>query len=289
MSSNGEDGETRDPGFDPLEGAVTRPSAARVYDYLIGGGHYFPVDEVFAEKKLKQVLPRIGDYAVENRKWVSRVVRWAVREGYRQFVDIGSGVPSVGNVHEIADQVAPSRDTRVVYVDNDPVAYSYGRVVLEEAGEQGRHAALRADMMDELTLWEQLAGTGLIDLDEPVVLLVAAVLHFVKDARDPDRALDFYRSRLAPDSVLALSTVTNENPAGEEEAEALRRLVRFYEETSNPGQLRTVDEFRRFFGDWQLVDPGLVYVTQWHPDGTSLFPENPSGCRVIGGVGRKIV
>jgi hypothetical protein len=287
VSSNREDDVARDRELEPLEESVTRPSAARVYDYLIGGGHFFSVDEEFAEKKLKQILPRIGDYAIENRKWVGRVVRWAVREGYRQFVDIGSGVPSAGNVHEIADQVAPDRDTRVVYIDNDPVAYAYGRLVLEETGDRNRHAAIQADMLEETALWRQVTGTGLIDPDQPVVLLIAAVLHFVKDEHDPDRTLHFYRSQLAKGSVLALSTVTNESPADDEEAEALRRLVRFYEETTNPGQLRTVDEFRRFFGAWDLVDPGLVYVTEWRPDGTSLFPENPSGCRVVGGVGRK--
>ncbi|HEY2762801.1 MAG TPA: SAM-dependent methyltransferase [Pseudonocardiaceae bacterium] len=272
---------------DLLAGSMTKPSAARVYDYLIGGGHCFAVDREFAETKLKPLLPRIGDYAMENRQWLARVVRRAVRNGYRQFVDIGSGLPSTGNVHEIADECRPAKDARVVYLDNEPVAHAYGQVILEENGDPERHVALQADLLDSHGLWQSVQNTGLIDLDEPVVLLMAAVLHFIKDKQDPDRHLQYYRDQLPAQSILALSSMTNENPTSEDEAQSLQRLVAFYEETTNPGQLRNHDELIRFFGDWPLLDPGLVYVPEWHPDGATEFPGNPSASRILGGVAQK--
>lgn len=271
-----------------LAGSVNRPSAARVYDYLIGGGHCFAIDREFAEAKLKPLLPRIADYAMENRLWMARVVRWALGQGYRQFVDIGSGLPSAGNVHEIADQCRPERDVTVVYVDNEPIAHAHGQLILKENGDPQRHVALQADLLDSRWLWLQVEKSGLIDLGEPVVLLIAAVLHFVKDEQDPDIHLDYYRDQLPGRSLLALSTMTNENPSSEEEAEALRRLVAFYEETTNPGQLRTRGEFAHFFGDWPLLAPGLVYVPDWHPDGITRFSDEPSASRILGGVARKL-
>jgi hypothetical protein len=270
-----------------LAASVGKPSAARVYDYLIGGGHCFDIDREFAETKLKPLLPRIGDYAAENRRWMARVVRWAVGQGYRQFVDIGSGLPSAGNVHEIADECRPERDVKVIYIDNEPVAHAHGQLILTENGDPQRHVALRADLLDSASLWQSVEDTGLIDPGEPAVLLVAAVLHFVKDAHDPDRHIGFYRDRLPPRSLLALSTMTNEAPASEDEAQALQRLVAFYEETTNPGQLRTRAEFERFFGHWPLLEPGLVYVPDWHPDGSTLFPHDSSASRIIGGVATK--
>jgi S-adenosyl methyltransferase len=287
MSTDGDHTDERAVLSELLADSVSKPSAARVYDYLIGGGHCFAIDREFAETKLRPLLPRVGDYAAENRLWMARVVRWAVGQGYRQFVDIGSGLPSAGNVHEIADECRPERDVTVVYIDNEPVAHAHGQLILEENGDPRRHAALRADLLDSRGLWRQVVESGLIDLGEPVVLLVAAVLHFVKDERDPDVHLDYYRDQMPGQSLLALSTMTNENPTSEEEAEALRRLVAFYEETTNPGQLRTHGEFVRFFGDWQLLPPGLVYVPDWYPDGNTRFSGEPSAARILGGVARK--
>lgn len=282
-ATNGADAEHSDL----LRESLGKPSAARVYDYLIGGGHCFDIDREFAETKLKPLLPRIGDYAAENRRWMARVVRWAVDQGYRQFVDIGSGLPSAGNVHEIADDCRPERDVKVVYIDNEPVAHAHGKLILNENGDPRRHVALRADLLESEELWRQVEESGLVDPGEPVVLLVAAVLHFVKDQQDPDRHLAYYRDRLPARSLLALSTMTNEAPTSEEEAQALRRLEAFYEETTNPGQLRTRVEFERFFGDWPLIDPGLVYLPDWHPDGSTVFAHDSTASRFLGGVARK--
>ncbi len=269
-----------------LADSLNKPSASRVYDYLIGG-HCFAIDREFVDDKLKPLLPRIADYATENRLWMARLVRWAVEQGYRQFLDIGSGLPSTDNIHEIADECRPERDVTVVYVENDPIAHAHGQLILEDNGDPQRHAALQADLLNSCGLWRQVEDSGLIDLNEPVVLLITAVLHFVKDEQDPDRHLDYYRTQLPARSLLALSTMTNENPTSREEADALRQLEACYEETTNPGQLRTRDEFTRFFGDWPLLDPGLVYVPDWHPDGVTRFPDEPSASRIVGGVARK--
>lgn len=271
-----------------LAESVHRPSAARVYDYLIGGGHHFAVDREFAETKLKRIIPNIADYALANRQFLGRAVRQAVRSGYRQFVDIGSGLPSGGNVHEIADEEAPG-ECSVIYIDNEPIAHAYGQLILERKGDPRRHRALRADLLDYQRLWRQVQDSGVIDLDRPVVLLIVAVLHFVKDSENPDAALDYYRDQLPPGSALVLSSMTNEDPANEAEAEALRKLVAFYEETTNPGQLRTRAEFGRFFGDFEMLEPGLVYAPAWHPEhgAAVLFRGDPSASRILAGMARK--
>lgn len=271
----------------PAVGAsVDKPSAARIYDYLIGGDHNYAIDRD-AALKLQQMVPRIGDYAIENRRFLRRAVAQACQLGYRQFVDLGSGLPSTGNVHEIADQARPSGDTRVVYVDNEPIAFSHAELLLAENADPSRHRAVHGDLLDYETLWQQVRSTGVIDMDKPIVLLVVAVLHFIKDSRDPDAALAFYRRRLPPGSLLVLSTMTNERATSEAEAEALRQIVAFYEKTTNPGQLRTSEEFQRFFGDFPMLEPGLVYAPVWHPDGSGALFERPEQSRILAGVARK--
>jgi O-methyltransferase involved in polyketide biosynthesis len=265
--------------------SLDRPSAARIYDFFIGGSTNYAIDREFA-KKLETKLPRIADYAVTCRQSLGRAVRYCSNEGIRQFVDIGSGLPTVGNVHEIADSVRAEHDTRVVYIDNEPIALAHSKLLLAETADPARHRAIAADLLEPEQLWRGLRQTELIDLREPVALVLSAVLHFVKDDQDPDGVLEYYRSRLAPGSLLVLSQMTNENPADDDERQALADLVEYYEKTTNPGQLRTSAEFQRFFGDWELVEPGLVYAPAWHPDGSSRFTV-PSQSRILGGVARR--
>jgi SAM-dependent methyltransferase len=126
-----------------------------------------------------------------------------------------------------------------------------------------------------------------IDVRQPVALVINAVMHFIKDEQNPDRLLEFYRERLAPGSLLVLSQMTNENPVNEDERQALVDLLEYYETTTNPGFLRTMAEFERFFGGWPMLEPGLVYAPAWHPDEHTVFAGSPSESRVIGGVARK--
>ncbi|HVV22843.1 MAG TPA: SAM-dependent methyltransferase [Pseudonocardiaceae bacterium] len=268
-----------------LANSVDRPSAARIYDYFIGGDHNFAIDQKFAQG-LQARIPRIGDYARECRLFMGRAVRQAAEEGHTQFIDIGSGLPTSGSVHEICDQVRPQRDTHVVYIDNEPIAFAHAELLLDDLADANRHRAVYADLLDPVNLWQQVGDTGVIDLRKPVVLLISAVLHFIKDEARPDEALEFYRRNLPPGSWLVLSQMSDENPADAEEAEALRQLEEFYENTTNPGQLRTREEFGRFFGDLELLEPGLVWAPAWHPDGKSLFDQD-SQSRIIAGVARK--
>lgn len=269
-----------------LANSVDKPSAARIYDYFIGGDHNFAIDRQFAEG-LRGRIPRIGDYAKECRLFMGRAVRHAAEQGHTQFVDVGSGLPVAGSVHEILDEVRPQRDTHVVYIDNEPIAFAHAEVLLDDLADASRHRAIYADLLDPANLWEQVGDSGVIDLDKPIVLLFSAVLHFVLDDMNPDAAMAFYREHMAPGSWLVLSQMSDENPADEAEAVALRQLEAVYENTTNPGQLRTREEFSRFFGDLEMVEPGLVWAPAWHPDGRTLFAHD-SLSRIVGGVGRKL-
>ncbi|OLT44594.1 hypothetical protein BJF85_20020 [Saccharomonospora sp. CUA-673] len=277
----------RDSALRAIEESLDKPSAARIYDYFIGGDTNYAIDRAFAEKA-RERIPLLGEYCRTSRQFLGRTVRWLAGEaGIRQFVDLGSGLPTAGNVHEVADEARPAHDTRVVYTDNEPIALTHSAMLLADTADPERHIAIAADLMDPDELWSRVMATKLIDRDEPVALLVNAVLHFVKDARDPDRLLEFYRDHLPSGSLLVLSQMTNENPTSDAERQALEDLADYYENTTNPGQLRTSEEFARFFGDFELVEPGLVYAPAWRPDADTLFAKTPSESRVIGGVARK--
>lgn len=270
-----------------IEESLNKPSAARVYDYFIGGDTNYAIDRAFAEKA-RERIPQLGEYCRTSRQFLGRTVAWSAAEaGVRQFIDLGSGLPTVGNVHEVADVARPQCDTRVVYTDNEPIALTHSEMLLADTADSDRHVAIAADLMEPDELWSRVMATGLIRRDEPVALLVNAVLHFLKDEAGPDRLLDFYRKQLPAGSLLVLSQMTNENPASASERKALDDLVDYYENTTNPGQLRTSAEFTRFFGNFELVDPGLVYAPAWRPDEDTLFAAAPSESRVIGGVARK--
>ncbi len=275
-----------DDALKAVASSLDRPSAARIYDYFIGGNTHYAIDRDFAEK-VRARLPLIGEYCLTSRQFLGRAVRQCVHEGIRQFVDVGSGLPTAGNVHEVADDTSPRLDTRVLYIDNEPIALAHSTLLLADTADPERHHAIAADFLQEDDLWERVKASDIIDVREPIALVVNAVMHFVKDEQDPDRLLAFYRERLAPGSLLVLSQMTNENPVNDDERQALLDLLEYYETTTNPGFLRTMAEFERFFGGWPLLEPGLVYAPAWHPDEHTVFAGSPSESRVIGGVARK--
>ncbi|MBK1786977.1 SAM-dependent methyltransferase [Prauserella cavernicola] len=281
MSFDGHDDALR-----AVESSLDRPSAARVYDYFIGGDTNYAIDRAFAEQ-VRERVPLIGEYCKTSRQFLGRAVRRCAELGIRQFVDIGSGLPTAGNVHDVADDARPEFDTRVVYIDNEPIALAHSTLLLADTADPDRHQAIAADLLRPTELWERVRDTGLIDRGEPVALLVNAVLHFIKDEQDPDSLLEFYRDVLPTGSLLVLSQMTNENPVSDAERQALADLVDYYENTTNPGQLRTTAEFARFFGGWDLLEPGLVYAPAWHPDDDTVFATVPSESRVLGGVAVK--
>jgi O-methyltransferase involved in polyketide biosynthesis len=272
-----------------LDNSVSKPSAARIYDFFIGGNHNWAIDRAAAEAAEKAV-PGVGDYARECRYVLGRVVRHVSALGFRQFVDLGAGLPAKDSVHELADQVRGEHDTHVVYVDNEPIAHAKEEILLESGADTSRVHALFGDLLDHEDLWPKVLATGLIDTGQPVVLLLSAVMHFMKDDYGIAKALAFYREALPSGSLLMISQMTNENPESPAEEAALASLVALYEKTTNPGQLRSADELRPFFGGWPMLEPGLVYAPDWHPELGEDQPKvfsRPSASRILIGVARK--
>ena len=275
-----------DDALKAVESSLDRPSAARIYDYFIGGKTHYAIDRDFAEKVRKR-LPLMGEYCLTSRQFLGRAIRQCVAEGIDQFVDIGSGLPTAGNVHEVADEARPEFDTSVLYIDNEPIALAHSTLLLADTADPERHHAIAADFLQPEDLWERVTTSEIIDVHRPIALVINAVMHFIKDEQDPDTLLAYYRDRLAPGSLLVISQMTNENPVNEDERQALIDLLEYYETTTNPGFLRPMAEFERFFGGWPLLPPGLVYAPAWHPDEATVFADAPSESRVIGGVARK--
>ncbi|WP_158881474.1 SAM-dependent methyltransferase [Amycolatopsis anabasis] len=270
-----------------VAGSLDKPSAARLYDYWLGGSNNYAVDREYSRNVLEPITADVRIYAQENRKALRRAVRYAMDQGIRQFVDLGCGLPTAGHVHEVADEHTPGA-ARVVYVDNEPIAAAHAEILLDARADSGRHRALYGDILDRDKLWERVLATRVIK-QQPICLLLVAVLHFIKDDRDPCDLVGFYRRALPSGSLLVMSHFTDTGIATPEEAANQRRLVDAYERTTNPGQTRTRDEFTEFFGGLEIVAPGIVYAPEWHPD-----PEDepewegpPSRSRILFGVGRK--
>ncbi len=260
---------------------LEKPSAARIYDYWLGGGHNFAIDRQAADQ-VTAGMPSAPTVARANRAFMNRAVRWLVDQGIRQFLDIGSGIPTVGNVHQVAQQIAP--DARVVYVDIDPVAVAHSRRIL--AGND-RTAVLQEDLRHPGKILDRPGLRAVLDLDQPTGLLLVSVLHFVPDVDEPHGAVARLRDTLAPGSYLVLSHAAEE---GFDQA-ALANAERVYRNTSGPtGGLRTREQIRAFFGDFDLVDPGLVWLSQWRPEQPSDLDaqdEHPERSAFLAGVARK--
>jgi O-methyltransferase involved in polyketide biosynthesis len=260
--------------------SVDRPSSARIYDYFLGGDHNYAIDRAFAEKQTQQV-PHIGQAMRSNRQFVGRAVRYALEAGVRQFIDIGSGLPSQGQAHEIADEEYPDAHARVVYIDNEQIAHAHSEILLDQDADPGRHAAVFGDYHDFRHLWKQIMATGLIKPDEPTCLLVTAILHFMPPETKPERAMAYYRDKLAPGSMLVLSHGSAD--IGNVRA---REVAANYSKTTNPAFLRGRDEFATFFGDWHMVDPGVVWTVEWRPDDNELpwWGDSPRVASYLAGV-----
>lgn len=261
-----------------LAASLEQPSVARVYDYYLGGNSNFKADREFAKQQL-ELFPGMASALLANRRFLGRAVRYAVAQGVRQFVDFGSGLPTAGNVHEVADQEAPG-ECRVVYVDNEPLAHTHATVLLADTADTTRHHALRGDVLEYEQLWQRVLDTGAIAPDEPTCLLAVALLHFMPPSTHPERALEYYRSKLAPGSLLALTHGCNNR--GED---TVRQVAENYSQTtSSTVHLRTRAEFTELFGEWPIVDPGVVWVDQWRPDREP--DEEPDASRILAGVAR---
>jgi hypothetical protein len=257
-----------------IDTSVAHP--ARVYDYWLGGKDNFAADREAAERVLA-ATPGLRVRVRANRAFLARAVRYlSAEEGIRQFLDIGTGIPSANNTHEVAQAVAP--DSRIVYVDNDPIVLTHARALLA-SGPEGSTQYVDGDIRDSAAIVEAAAGT--LDFSQPTALMLLGIMHLVQDSEDPYRIVADLMSPLPSGSYLVLS-----HPASDfnvtEQAEAQRR---YNERVSTPQTLRTREEVARFFEGLELVPPGLVYVHTWRPDPGDIVPQD--GKSAHGGVARK--
>lgn len=256
-----------------------RPNAARVYDYYLGGSHNFEADREMARRAIT-LWPDVPKIIRANRAFLHRAIRFIASQGVRQFVDLGSGMPTVGSVHEVARTVTP--DARVVYVDIDPVVVAHARMILN--GDEYA-TVINADLCNADGVLGHSGLQRVLDLDEPVAVLMIAVLHFVADERRPARIVAAYRDALAPGSFLALTHATQDGQRPEQASEH-RKL---YARTATPMTMRSHDEIARLLDGWDLVEPGLVRMPLWRPDSAEELPENPEEFAGYGAVGRRSV
>jgi hypothetical protein len=265
------------PDWVPYDVDTIVPNAARVYDYWLDGAHNFASDRVMGDQ-VQQVMPAIRDAARMNRSFLRRAVLFMVESGVRQFLDIGSGIPTVGNVHEIAQRADP--ECRVVYVDKESVAVAHSELLLRG---NDRAAVIQANLRDVEDVLEHPETKRLLDLDQPIGLLMLLVLHFVPDSWAPVGVVARYRDRLPPGSYLALSHVTADgNPAG------LCEAVELYRNTPESLYLRSHQEVLRLFDGFELADPGLVGCALWRPSGSGDICDSAEmNTLVYAGVGGK--
>ena len=255
---------------------INVPHSARIYDYWLGGKDNFAVDRAVGEAMI-QAIPGMRYMAGENRKFVHRAARELVAtEGIHQFLDIGTGIPTRPNLHEIAQQIAP--ETRVVYVDNDPIVLVHARALMMSS-RAGRSEYISADIRDPRSILTDAVLADTLDLTKPVGLTLIAVLMLLTDEDDPWAKVAELRDALPPGSCLAITHPTADfNPAEVNQAVAV---------ATGAGMTlvaRSRDEVRRFFGDWQMLEPGLVPVSAWRPDDPV---ENPEDAYYWAGIARK--
>jgi hypothetical protein len=247
---------------------------ARVYDYLLGGKDNFEADRAAGDAML-QAYPDIAHAMRSNRKFLARTVRYLTEhEGIRQFLDIGTGIPTANNTHEVAQSIAP--DCRVVYVDRDPVVLIHARALLTSAPE-GVTDYIEADLRDPDTILAQAASV--LDFSQPVALLLVAILHFVPDSDHPHEVVTTLLDALPSGSLLALS-----HPGSDVDADAPEAARRFNDRAAEQVTLRSRDDVMRFFDGLDMVEPGLVQVQDWRPTTPPLAASSTS---MWAGVGRK--
>ncbi|MFJ4152686.1 SAM-dependent methyltransferase [Streptomyces galbus] len=256
-----------------------RAHSARMYDYYLGGKTNYAVDREAAQAVI-QVFPAIEMTARVNRTYMHRAARYLAGQGLRQFIDLGTGIPTAPNLHQVVQEQVP--DATVVYADNDPIVLVYADELLDSTPE-GTTCYIEADVTAPDKLLEAVEASGVIDFGRPVALSLHAVLHFVPDEQDPYSIVTRLLQELAPGSFLSLTHCT-----GDFEPQAWEAIVETYRQRGTPAQVRSHAEVLRFFGDLELVDPGLVVAHHW-PAGPHGTPQEVTDGQVslYAGVGRK--
>ncbi|WP_432157213.1 MULTISPECIES: SAM-dependent methyltransferase [unclassified Streptomyces] len=259
-------------GFRAEEIDTSRPHPARIYDYLLGGKDNYEVDQR-AGDALAATAPEVFISVRANRDFMRRAVQHVVRSGVRQILDIGTGLPTSPNVHEVAAQTAPG--VSVAYVDNDPIVKTHADALLSRTGTT---SIVLADLRDPRSVLEHPDIRRIIDFDQPVAVLLVAILHFVTDAEKPGEIVATLRDALPPGSFLVLSHATGDF-ADRRDAQAI------YNNATATMNLRTHTEITDFFTGFDLLPPGLTQVPFWNPD--SPPPPEARTIGFYGGVGRK--
>jgi hypothetical protein len=265
-----------DQGFPAGEINTSRPHPARMYDYYLGGRDNYLVDREAAEQIIK-ASPEVVDSALANREFLQRTVGHLAGIGVRQFIDIGTGIPTSPNTHEIAQAAAP--DARVAYIDNDPIVAAHAGARLLRAGNT---AFGLADMREPQTILDHPAINTLIDFTQPVAVMLVSVLHFVGDDEDPAGTVALLRDALPAGSYLVLSHGT-----ADFHSHNVGEAVSVYSKATAHLSLRPYDEVLAFFDGFEMLEPGLVRVPLWHPEGPEPGPDELRNIGIYGGVGRK--
>lgn len=264
------------PRWKPETIDVERPSPARIYDYLLGGVHNFAVDRQVAEQ-LIAVHPEAPQAVRANRAFLRRVAQFLVDAGVQQFLDIGSGIPTVRHVHEIVQASAP--DARVIYVDIDPIAVAHSRDILRDNDLTG---VVQEDVRRPERILDAPDVHRLFNVDEPIAVLVVGLFHFISDADDPLDVLRRLTAPLASGSYLAMSHLTNDGAQDMNSMEEINRRAGI------DVTVRTRQQVEALFEGFDLVEPGVVWVPQWHPESPlDILSDHPEMSANYGGLGRK--
>jgi len=234
-----------------------RHHSARIYDYFLGGKTHYPPDRMVAEKLL-EAFPGFRTAATCNRMFMHRAARYVAGHGIRQFLDIGTGIPTSPNLHEVVQAVVP--DARIVYVDNDPIVLAHSRALLASTPE-GRTAYLEADVTEPDKILSAPEVNEVLDLSQPVALSLVGVFHYLVDELDPYGIVERLMEPLVPGSYLIFSHCTPDFAP-----EEWKQVIEIYKGDGGSAQVRSRDEINRFFTGLELVEPGLEVPHRWHPD-----------------------
>jgi hypothetical protein len=258
---------------------VGRPTPARMYDWYLGGENNFTVDKQFGEREV-ELCPWIPQLARDNRDFLRRAVRYMLGEGITQFLDIGSGVPTVGNVHQVAHEINP--EARIVYVDKDMEAVTSSQVLLRD---EPNATVIHADLRDPASILDH-PDLALLDFARPVGLLTVSVWPFVPDADDPAALMATYLDRLVSGSYLAISHVTLDNVPEHHRRQLAQAAGNYDTEASDPVAIRTRAQFEALINGVTLVHPGISYTSEWRPD-KRVDTESPARPCNYAAVGKK--
>jgi O-methyltransferase involved in polyketide biosynthesis len=256
---------------------LDKPNPARLYDYLLGGFHNFAADRALADG-MEEYYPEVRIGTVAQRACVRRAVRFLIDQGIDQFLDVGSGLPTAGNVHQVAQAGNP--DARVVYVDNDPVVLAHSKILLED---DPNTTLICVDLRETDAILSHEEALDLLDFRRPLAITLNAVLHYITDDAQAQAAVRGLIEPLVTGSYVMVSHVSFDGAA----AEALERGVEFYKAAASV-RVRTLEEIRRFFAGFDLVEPGLVRGPLWRPeDSDDVLLDHPERYLGFVGVGRK--